>query len=205
VAASLNQQRRTEPPESAQSSLISSSPLRLGAASTAAAIPSAAFPASRKRRLPHDSGAAVIVAAAGAAGPHDDEEEDDEGTLSGPGVPPYLRCLISDQIMSDPVSDAYGFTYERACIEMWFARGNTRSPGCNQELPNTVLTPNIALRQCAEEYRKSVRGSGMSLVACVLYYMFLNKSLVKNMLTYIHSIHVYTFLLSSSLPLPLCV
>ena len=39
-----------------------------------------------------------------------------------------LICPITTELMIDPVIDAAGHTYERACIERWFSEGHVSSP-----------------------------------------------------------------------------
>ncbi|CAK0800952.1 unnamed protein product [Prorocentrum cordatum] len=46
----------------------------------------------------------------------------------------------------DPVVARDGFTYHRACITRWFARGKCTSPRTNETLESTILTPNIDMR-----------------------------------------------------------
>ena len=66
-------------------------------------------------------------------------------------------CPIGLEIMTDPVTNVLGFTYERANIDAWYL-GNNTNPSTNEELPlipagqpnagqpNKRLMPNIALR-----------------------------------------------------------
>ncbi|KAK4423936.1 U-box domain-containing protein 45 [Sesamum alatum] len=62
-------------------------------------------------------------------------------------VPPKeLRCPISLQLMYDPVIIASGLTYERVCIERWFADGHNTCPKTQQRLPRLSLTPNYSVK-----------------------------------------------------------
>jgi len=71
--------------------------------------------------------------------------------IAPPGPPRGLCCPISMEIMKDPVVAADFFTYDRAFIEQWFARGKRTSPTTNARLESTVLTPNhLAKSQVAE-------------------------------------------------------
>ena len=49
--------------------------------------------------------------------------------------------------MIDPVSAEDGHTYERRCIEDWFATGATTSPVTNEPLGSTRLHPNLVLKR----------------------------------------------------------
>ncbi len=75
----------------------------------------------------------------------------------GPVLPRFnvdcLRCPLTMEVMTDPVMTADGQTYERTQIESWFELGNRTSPMTRAELPNTNLTPNIALRNAIRENR----------------------------------------------------
>ncbi|KAJ3675432.1 hypothetical protein LUZ60_004474 [Juncus effusus] len=70
----------------------------------------------------------------------------DELSRSMPIPPEELRCPISLQLMFDPVVISSGQTYERACIEKWFAKGHTTCPKTQQELAHLHLTPNICVK-----------------------------------------------------------
>jgi len=51
--------------------------------------------------------------------------------------------------MKDPVMAADGFTYERAAIADWLARGGGSSPMTGATLGSTALVPNLAVRTAA--------------------------------------------------------
>ena len=63
-----------------------------------------------------------------------------------------FRCPITRDTMTDPVSAADGYTYERCQIEEWL-EGSNMSPITELILPNNILTSNIALRCAIEEWR----------------------------------------------------
>uniref|UniRef100_A0A7N0VI66 RING-type E3 ubiquitin transferase n=1 Tax=Kalanchoe fedtschenkoi TaxID=63787 RepID=A0A7N0VI66_KALFE len=64
-----------------------------------------------------------------------------------PAVPPEeLRCLISLQLMYDPVIVSSGQTYERVCIEKWFGDGHNTCPKTQQQLTHLSLTPNYCVK-----------------------------------------------------------
>ncbi len=55
----------------------------------------------------------------------------------------------SQELMEDPVMAADGFTYERAAIGDWLARGHASSPMTGAPLESTALVPNLAVRSAA--------------------------------------------------------
>ncbi len=52
---------------------------------------------------------------------------------------------------------ADGFTYERATITDWLARGNRSSPMTGAALNSTALLPNLAVRSAAAVMKRSGR------------------------------------------------
>ena len=48
-----------------------------------------------------------------------------------------------------------GFTYERAAIAEWLARGSRSSPMTGAPLTSTALVPNLAIRAAAAVMRRS--------------------------------------------------
>ncbi len=73
----------------------------------------------------------------------------------GPEVPENLCCPISMELMAQPVIAADGFTYDRASIEAWLARGKTTSPTTGAPLAHTMLTPNHLVKSMIAEYQES--------------------------------------------------
>ena len=67
-------------------------------------------------------------------------------------VPEDLLCPISCEIMKDPVSADDGHTYERVCIEQWFATGKRTSPTTNRPLESPKLRPNHLVRRLTATY-----------------------------------------------------
>lgn len=57
-----------------------------------------------------------------------------------------FACPITQEVMSDPVIAADGFSYEREAIQYWFDSGNRTSPMTNMPLSNLRLTSNQTLR-----------------------------------------------------------
>jgi len=67
-----------------------------------------------------------------------------------PQPPVEYCCPISRQVMRDPVVLVEtGQTYDRKCIEEWFARANVTCPVTGQEVNSVQLTPNFALKSLA--------------------------------------------------------
>lgn len=62
-------------------------------------------------------------------------------------------CSITQDVMSDPVFAADGFTYERVAIETWLKNHNT-SPNTNQPLLHKNLVPNHNLRSMILEWKQ---------------------------------------------------
>ncbi|EOD17692.1 hypothetical protein EMIHUDRAFT_60219, partial [Emiliania huxleyi CCMP1516] len=57
-----------------------------------------------------------------------------------------LQCPLSLEIMTDPVMNASGQTYERSAIEKWYSMGKRTDPMTGVVLEHTNLVPNVALR-----------------------------------------------------------
>ncbi|EKX48789.1 hypothetical protein GUITHDRAFT_151687 [Guillardia theta CCMP2712] len=60
--------------------------------------------------------------------------------------PDEFYCSITLEVMREPVLAADGFSYEKAAIEDWFAKGHRTSPKTGAQMKNTELQPNLALR-----------------------------------------------------------
>jgi hypothetical protein len=70
--------------------------------------------------------------------------------------PAELACVISMEVMVDPVTAADGKSYERASIEAYWKQqgGKPISPVTREVLPTSNLVPNINLRSICHEYRQ---------------------------------------------------
>ena len=55
----------------------------------------------------------------------------------------------------DPVIAADGFSYERAAIEDWLARGSGTSPMTGAQLAHRHTPPNLALRSVLEIMKRN--------------------------------------------------
>ncbi len=55
-------------------------------------------------------------------------------------VPESFICPIGEEIMTDPVFDALGHTYERKNIEAWFALGRKTCPLSGETVPFLSLS-----------------------------------------------------------------
>ena len=60
-----------------------------------------------------------------------------------------MEIIVAQEVMVDPVIAGDGFSYERAAIEEWIARGSSCSPMTGALLPHCRLLPNFALRSAA--------------------------------------------------------
>ena len=71
-------------------------------------------------------------------------------------IPPelleQLQCPLSFEIMTDPVMNAAGQTYERSAIEAWFSRGKRTDPMTGIVLEHTHLVPNVFARSMCRKY-----------------------------------------------------
>ena len=68
-----------------------------------------------------------------------------------PEVPDHLKCPITHELFVDPVMCDDGFSYERAAIEMTFARIGLKSPKTGLPVKG-LLFANVNLRQGCEEW-----------------------------------------------------
>lgn len=69
-------------------------------------------------------------------------------------VPHSYLCLITYELMKDPVMDPEGNTYERTAIEEWLTKQQV-SPITRSELQISDLVPNRALRDVIEEFTRT--------------------------------------------------
>ncbi|KAK7336873.1 hypothetical protein VNO77_17424 [Canavalia gladiata] len=65
---------------------------------------------------------------------------------SGVLIPPYFRCPLSLELMSDPVIVASGQTYDRQSIQKWLDHGLTVCPKTHQKLIHTILITNYTVK-----------------------------------------------------------
>ncbi|KAL8136569.1 hypothetical protein V2J09_002570 [Rumex salicifolius] len=63
-----------------------------------------------------------------------------------------LRCPISLEIMTDPVTISTGHTYDRESISKWFKEGNPICPTTGKRLRSIEWVPNSALQRLARKY-----------------------------------------------------
>ena len=66
-------------------------------------------------------------------------------------MPDDYICPITAEIMTDPVSTADGFTYERTAISEWL-RTNDTSPSTGATLESKTLVPNLSLRSIIRSF-----------------------------------------------------
>ncbi|WIA39971.1 hypothetical protein OEZ86_013401 [Tetradesmus obliquus] len=110
----------------------------------------------------HNSAAAAAPGSAAAA-----------AAEAGSEVPSDLLCPITYQLLEDPVIlvDSHQ-TYERAAIEEWLSRGNSKDPVTGIRLASTTLVPNVLVRKLAREwleahpcYRRTVAAAAAAAAA----------------------------------------
>ena len=75
-----------------------------------------------------------------------------------------MLCPISCELMKEPVVAADGNTYERVCIEQWFATGARTSPVTNAALTSTHLLPNHTVRRMIAAFLERCRAAGAAPV-----------------------------------------
>lgn len=63
-----------------------------------------------------------------------------------------LRCPISLEIMSDPVTLTTGHTYDRSSIEKWFGSGNLTCPKTGEKVNSNNLVSNLCIKSIIKEY-----------------------------------------------------
>ncbi|TVU31781.1 hypothetical protein EJB05_23482 [Eragrostis curvula] len=67
-------------------------------------------------------------------------------------TPSYFLCPILQEVMTDPLVAADGFTYEAGAIREWLEAGREVSPVTGQPLAHPELAPNFALRGVIQEF-----------------------------------------------------
>ncbi|KAE8716535.1 equilibrative nucleotide transporter 1-like [Hibiscus syriacus] len=63
-----------------------------------------------------------------------------------------LKCPISLEMMSDPVTLSSGHTYDRCSILKWLSSGSTTCPKTGEKLTSTGLVPNLVLKRMIQQY-----------------------------------------------------
>ncbi|KAL3501203.1 hypothetical protein ACH5RR_035652 [Cinchona calisaya] len=63
-----------------------------------------------------------------------------------------LRCPITLEFMTDPVTLATGHTYEQSSITKWFRAGNPTCPKTGERLLSTDFVPNSVLKQIINQF-----------------------------------------------------
>lgn len=66
-------------------------------------------------------------------------------------LPKSMLCIISEQIMKEPVITADGYTYEKEAIEEWLLT-HDNDPQNQEPLPHKNLTPNRTLKSDIEQH-----------------------------------------------------
>jgi len=73
-------------------------------------------------------------------------------------VETIITCPLTQQIMSDPVINSQGNTYERSAIEQWIATRSPATDPINRQPITNVLIPNMAIRSLIQLYFPSAGG-----------------------------------------------
>lgn len=73
-------------------------------------------------------------------------------------VQTIITCPLTQQIMSDPVIDSQGNTYERSAIEQWIATRSPATDPLNRQPITNLLIPNMAIRSLIQLYIPSAGG-----------------------------------------------
>eukprot|EP00111_Clytia_hemisphaerica_P005628 TCONS_00016347-protein len=81
-----------------------------------------------------------------------EKAKNNERSKTESGPPDELLCPITQELMTDPVIVADGYTYERTSITQWFETGNHRSPMTNLPLKNKDLVPNRSLKDAINRH-----------------------------------------------------
>ena len=78
--------------------------------------------------------------------------------LPEPELPPDFCCVITGEVMVDPVLASDGFTYERVAIMQWIRQcgWRPRSPVTNESLQPHLLIPNHRLKSLIGDYEAQV-------------------------------------------------
>ncbi|OMO78196.1 Armadillo [Corchorus capsularis] len=63
-----------------------------------------------------------------------------------------LKCPISLEMMSDPVTLSTGHTYDRCSILKWFKSGNATCPKTGEKLRTTELVPNHVVKGMIQQF-----------------------------------------------------
>ena len=82
-----------------------------------------------------------------------------ENNNNGKEFPENFVCPLTLQVMTDPVVDPEGNSYERKAIEDWLQK-NTTSPVTKNPLTLESLVPNGALRAAIEQRRRELKEKG---------------------------------------------
>jgi hypothetical protein len=86
-------------------------------------------------------------------------EEEEEAAVAAM-VPSFFKCLISLELMRDPVVLCTGQSCERNIIEPWLEAGNHTCPATMQTLASLELVPNHTLRRLIQNWCEAHGGGG---------------------------------------------
>jgi hypothetical protein len=86
----------------------------------------------------------------------------EEEEVAAAVVPSFFKCLISLELMKDPLVLCTGQSYERSSIEPWLEAGNHTCPAMMQTLASLELVPNHTLRRLIQNWCEAHGGGGSS-------------------------------------------
>ena len=75
-------------------------------------------------------------------------------TAVSPELPEELKCKMTQELMTDPVMDCAGHTYERSAIEKWLQDHPGVSPLTNKQYSggSAKLVPNYVVKSVIVDY-----------------------------------------------------
>ena len=76
-------------------------------------------------------------------------------------VPDDYICPITAEIMTDPVTTADGFTYERTAISEWLRTKDT-SPTTGAMLESKTVIPNLSLRSVIRSFTEALAAAAVA-------------------------------------------
>jgi len=88
--------------------------------------------------------------------------EEEEEAAAAVVVPSFFKCLISLELMRDPVVLCTGQSYEQSSIEPWLEAGNHTCPATMQMLASLELVPNHTLQRLIQNWCEAHDGGGSS-------------------------------------------
>jgi len=88
--------------------------------------------------------------------------EEEEEAAATAVVPSFFKCLISLELMRDPMVLCTGQSYERSSIEPWLEAGNHTCPATMQTLASLELVSNHTLQRLIQNWCETHSGGDSS-------------------------------------------